>query len=96
MVELEQTEDFQRWKDSIKDKTVKVRILARLARVETGNFGDHAPVGAGVYEIRLQFDPGYRIYYKFKATTVVLLFCGGDKSTQNGDIEKAKILAREH
>jgi putative addiction module killer protein len=73
----------------------KMRISARLKRVETGNFGDAKPVGGGISELRVQFGAGYRLYFKQADKTIILLLCGGDKPTQEKDIAAAKSLTKE-
>lgn len=78
------------WIESIKDVVTQVRIRTRLSRLEIGNFGDCKSVGAGVFELRLQFGPGFRVYYGKVGDTVVLLLCGGEKKSQEKDIKIAK------
>ena len=80
---------FEAWLTSLKDKSVEARIAARLDRVAAGNFGDCKPVGNGVSELRIDFGPGYRIYYAIVGKTCVLLLCGGDKRRQSADIATA-------
>ena len=87
---------FTRWFRSIQDTTTRRRIQARLTAVRTGNFGDRKSVGDGVWELRLAFGPGYRIYYGEVDNTIVLLLCGGDKSSQRRDIERAKNYWKEY
>lgn len=87
---------FVEWLNSIRDNVTNNRILQRMARVETGNFGDHKSVGSGVFELRLDFGPGYRIYYALDGPVVVLLLVGGEKKTQPSDIEKAKEYWAEY
>lgn len=81
---------FSEWFDSLDDVRTKQRIDARLARIRVGNFGDAKMVGGGVHELRLDFGPGYRIYFAQEGRTIVILLCGGDKSTQQRDIKRAK------
>ena len=81
---------FEQWYDSLKDKVTKVRIRRRLDRVELGNFGDTESVGEGIYELRLHFGSGYRVYFARVGNTVMVLIGGGDKSSQNTDIAQAK------
>jgi putative addiction module killer protein len=88
-------EPFTRWLLSIRDTSIR-RIQARIIVIETGNLGDHRSVGDGVWELRLDFGPGYRIYYGEVDNTVVLLLCGGDKSSQRRDIERAKNYWKEY
>lgn len=80
---------FQVWLDSLKDRLVKARIVFRLAKVAAGNLGDCKPCRDGVWELREDFGPGYRVYYARSGKTVVLLLCGGDKRGQNADISRA-------
>ena len=82
-------EPFIEWMESIKDVKTRDRIFTRLDRLEVGNPGDHRPVGSGVLELRLQFGPGYRIYYGEDGEMLVILLMGGDKTTQSKDIKKA-------
>ena len=79
----------------LKDKRAKARIQARIDRLETGHFGDVAPVGEGVSELRVFYGPGYRIYFVKQGSAVVILLSGVDKNTQNSDIIKAKELAKQ-
>lgn len=81
---------FAQWLRSIRDKPTRARIRTRLSRLRLGNFGDARSVGEGVQELRLDFGPGYRIYYGLADETVVLLLGGGDKRTQSHDIREAK------
>lgn len=89
-------EPFTRWFLSIRDPSIRRRIQARLTSVRTGNLGDHRSVGGGVRELRLDFGPGYRIYYGEVDNATVLLLCGGDKSSQRRDIERAKNYWKEY
>lgn len=81
---------FSEWYDTIQDRNTRHRIQKRLDRLGDGNFGDCRSVGAGVFELRLHFGPGYRIYYGEVDNTIVLLLCAGDKSSQARDIQRAK------
>ena len=81
---------FSEWLDSLRDLKAKFKIDRRLDRVRTGNFGDYRAVGEGVYELRINYRPGYRVYFGQVEETIVLLLIGGDKSTQEQDIRKAK------
>lgn len=87
---------FADWFKALRDKAGKARILARLERVEKGNFGDSKPIQDGLFELRINFGPGYRVYYGRLRSAVVVLVCGGDKSTQQKDIEKALTLWNDH
>ena len=90
--ELHSTPDFNKWLNRLKDATVRQKVLARLARVENGNFGDHKQLAADLFELRFFFGGGLRIYYTIRCGLVVLLLVGGDKSTQVADIEKAGTI----
>ncbi|MGF2039407.1 MAG: type II toxin-antitoxin system RelE/ParE family toxin [Nostoc sp. CmiVER01] len=81
---------FSEWFDSLRDIRAKAKIRARLDRVEAGNLGDCKSVGDGVFELRIDYGSGYRIYFGQQGSTVIILLCGGDKSTQDKDIAKAK------
>lgn len=89
-------EPFTEWFHTIQDTRTQTRIRERLDRLEKGNLGDCASVGGGVFELRLHFGPGYRIYFGEMDRTIVLLLCGGDKSTQTRDIQRAKTYWTEH
>jgi len=81
---------FVQWLAGLTDRQARVRIEARLARVAAGNFGDVEPVGEGVQELRIDWGPGYRVYFSRVGQVIVLLLCGGDKRTQQKDIKRAK------
>jgi putative addiction module killer protein len=81
---------FLDWLDSLPDRLARARIRKRLGRVELGNFGDYKSVGEGVYELRIDYGPGYRVYYGEVDSTIILLLCAGDKNTQVKDIGLAK------
>ncbi|MBC6420270.1 MAG: type II toxin-antitoxin system RelE/ParE family toxin [Hormoscilla sp. SP5CHS1] len=81
---------FAEWFDSLRDRKAKAKIKERLKRVSFGNLGDHRSVGESVFELRINYGPGYRVYFGQTGSTIVLLLCGGDKSTQQQDIRKAK------
>lgn len=83
---------FEDWLSSIKDKSSRARILNRIDRVKLGNFGDCRSVGSGVYELRIQFGPGYRVYFGLSGERLVILLCGGDKGSQVDDIHRAKRM----
>lgn len=89
---LRRTEQFIRWYATLKDSTVKARVAARLKYATMGNFGDHKSVGLGVMEMRIHIGPGYRIYYAQAGRTVYVLLMGGDKRTQDADIQDAQAL----
>ena len=86
---------FEDWLNDLKDKRAVARVLARLARVRQGNLGDCKPVGEGVSELRVDYGPGYRVYFGQKGRTLVVLLCGGDKRTQDRDIRLARQFWRE-
>ncbi len=95
MMEIRKTEIFTRWFDGLKDRRARARIQARIDRLEMGNFGDVAPVGEGVSELRIFYGPGYRVYFLQRGSVVVILLSGGDKSTQATDIARAKAIAKQ-
>lgn len=86
---------FDRWMRALRDGRAVSKILLRIERIRDGNFGDHKSVGAGVQELRIDYGPGYRVYYAQRGSLVVILLCGGDKSSQARDIETAKRLETE-
>lgn len=90
-----QTEIFRDWLDGLRDRRARLRIDDRLQRFANGNAGEAKSVGGGVQELRLHFGPGYRVYYIWRDGALVILLCGGDKSSQARDIAKAKELAKE-
>jgi len=92
-MEVRQTPAFSDWMARLRDHRARAKIAARIDRLALGNPGDVAPVGAGVSELRIQYGPGYRVYFVKRDTTSIVLLCGGDKSTQAKDIKTAKILA---
>lgn len=94
-IEVYRTSEFDQWLRGLRDRKAVVKITVRLDRLRAGNPGDTKPVGDGVHELRLTYGPGYRVYYLYHGRFVVFLLCGGDKSTQKRDIERAKALAKE-
>ncbi len=92
--EIRKTETFAKWLDSLKDVRARARILVRIERLAAGNPGDVKPVGEGVSELRIEYGPGYRVYYKQEGLSVVILLAGGDKRTQARNIKTALRLAR--
>ena len=92
---LDSTEEYYKWFVGLKDGLTRNRILARLSRVENGNFGDHKPLGPNLFELRFFFGPGWRIYYTIRNNRVVLLLLGGEKSSQKKDIAKANEMLAE-
>lgn len=95
MVEVRQTEPFREWLETLRDRRAAAKIAVRLARLELGNFGDAEPVGEGVTELRIHYGSGYRIYVVQRGEVLVVVLCGGDKSSQARDIKRAKAMARE-
>ena len=86
---------FLNWLKGLRDRNARARIAVRIDRIEEGNFGDHRSVGGGVSEIRVNVGQGYRIYYTIRNRTVVILLCGGDKSSQRRDISRARQMESE-
>ena len=93
-MEIRQTELFARWFAGLRDSQARRRIQARIDRLEIGNPGDAKPVGDGVSEMRIDYGPGYRVYFVQRGTKLVILLAGGDKRTQARDIAMARNLAR--
>jgi putative addiction module killer protein len=94
MIEVRKTEIFTKWIDGLQDIRARARILVRIERLAAGNPGDVKPVGEGVSEMRIDYGPGYRVYYKKIRQKVVILLSGGDKNTQPKDIKTALRLSR--
>jgi putative addiction module killer protein len=95
LIHVRQTKQFQTWLAGLRDERARARILKRLDRAAGGNLGDVAPVGEGVSEMRIFYGPGYRVYFVQRDTELIVLLCGGDKSTQGADIAEAKTMAKE-
>jgi len=95
MLEIKQTDTYRKWERKLRDQRAKALIAARVFRLANGLLGDVRPVGQGVSELRIHHGPGYRIYFKQRGDEIVILLCGGDKSTQQGDIVTAQHLAAE-
>ncbi len=94
MLEVRKTDVYARWLDGLRDVRARARILVRVERLAAGNPGDVRPVGEGVSELRIDYGPGYRVYFKQHGRTIIVLLAGGDKRTQTQDIETALRLAR--
>jgi putative addiction module killer protein len=94
VIEICKTETFATWIDTLQDIHARARILARIERLASGNPGDVKPVGEGVSEMRIDYGPGYRVYFKKIEKQVVILLAGGDKSSQSKDIKTALLLSR--
>jgi len=93
MFTVEQTSEFAEWLHDLRDQDGRRRIIARIVRIESGNLSDHKSVGGKVSELRFDVGPGYRVYFTKRGQTVIILLCGGDKSTQAKNIAKAKEMA---
>ncbi|MGO9146621.1 MAG: type II toxin-antitoxin system RelE/ParE family toxin [Desulfomonilia bacterium] len=94
MKEIRKTEAFTKWLDEMQDIRARARILVRIERLSAGNPGDVKPVGEGVSELRIDYGPGYRVYYKEQGRKLIILLAGGDKPSQARDIKTALRLAR--
>jgi len=92
---IEQTERFKKWLQKLKDPIGKAALIRRLNRLKQGHAGDSKPIGDAIYELRVHAGPGYRVYYLHEDEQIILLLCGGDKGSQQRDIEQAKKLAQE-
>jgi putative addiction module killer protein len=94
VIEIRKTDVFAKWLDGLRDLRARARIQARIERLTGGNPGDVRPIGEGVSELRLNYGPGYRVYYKKRGRRLIILLAGGDKSSQAKDIKTAQRLAR--
>lgn len=95
MLEVRQSPVFTDWLTKLKDRNAAARVVARLRRFELGNLGDVKAVGEGVSEARIDYGPGYRLYFVKRGAVVIVMLCGGDKRSQEADIRRAKSLAKE-
>ena len=95
MIEVRQTDVFADWLADLRDRNARARITVRIRRLSLGNPGDVRPVGSGVSEMRIDYGPGYRVYFVRRGDAVVILLCGGDKQSQDRDIARAVALAQE-
>jgi putative addiction module killer protein len=95
MFEVRQTDEFRAWLTSLRDARARTTIVNRLARLAMGLKGDTKSIGDGVSELRIDYGPGYRAYYTERRRTLVIILCGGDKSSQDRDIKRAKAIAKE-
>ncbi len=93
--EVVQAETFSQWLGKLRDRAGRARVISRLSRIGGGNFGDHKSVGGSVSELRIKVGPGYRVYYTVRESTVVILLCGGDKSSQQADIDRAHEIVQQ-
>ncbi len=94
MLELRQTEEFERWLRRLKDATARAKVLVRIRRLAFGNPGDVRPVGGGVSEMRIDYGPGYRVYFAQRGAQLILVLCAGDKNSQQRDIRRAEDILR--
>ena len=94
MITFLRTQEFDAWLKALRDPIAKARVIARIRSAESGNFGDIAPVGDGISEMRIHAGPGYRLYYCRRGEVIYLLLCAGDKSSQQRDIRTAKALLK--
>lgn len=95
MIEVLKSDSFDQWLRALRDHRAKVRIAARIDRLTMGNPGDVKPVGEGISEMRIDYGPGYRVYFTQRGLLLILLLCGGDKSSQARDIARAKLIAAQ-
>lgn len=95
MVDVVKSATFDRWLRRLKDRRAAARVQVRVDRLAAGNPGDVKPVGAGISELRIDYGPGYRVYYMIEARRLIVLLCGGDKTDQQRDIDQAKRIAEE-
>src|SRR5579883_1361884 len=94
-MDIKQTEAFRAWYMHLKDKRALAMIAKRIDRLAYGSVGDAKPIGEGVSELRIDYGPGYRVYFKRRGNTLIVLLCGGDKRTQDDDVKLAKKLAKQ-
>jgi len=94
MIQVEITDEFDKWLRRLRDLQAKERILERIRRLRDGNAGDVKPVGKGVSEMRISYGPGYRLYFTQRGKALILLLCGGDKSSQKADIARAMAMVK--
>lgn len=95
MLEIFKSADFDRWLRRLRDPRARARVEMRIRRLSLGNAGDVQPIGDGLSEMRIDYGPGYRVYYMQQVEILVVILCGGDKRTQRGDIARARKLAAE-
>ena len=92
---VEATPAFEQWYGGLRDAKARAKIAERIKRLAFGNLGDVKPVGEGVFEMRIDFGPGYRVYYTQRGRIIIMLLLGGDKKSQSSDVRRAQQLARE-
>ena len=95
MRELFKSATFDAWFSGLRDRQAKARIAARIDRLSLGNAGDVKPVGSGINEMRIDYGPGYRVYFTQRGPIIIVILCGGDKRTQAADIKRASEIAGE-
>jgi len=95
MLQIIRSETFDRWLAGLRDRQARARIIKRLQRLALGNAGDVEPVGSGVSELRIDYGPGYRVYYTQRGAVIAVILCGGDKRTQHKDIKRAIEMAAD-
>ncbi len=95
MIEIRKTDVFKSWLDGLRDLRARARVQVRIERLAGGNPGDVKPVGEGVSELRIDYGPGYRVYFKRRGQTLIILLAGGEKGTQSEDIRTAIRLAQD-
>jgi putative addiction module killer protein len=95
VIEVRQSDQFQDWLRRLRDDKARARVANRIRRMELGNPGDTRQLGGGLTEMKIDYGPGYRVYFVRKGDAIVVLLCGGDKRTQRRDIEKARAIAQE-
>lgn len=96
MIEVRQTEVFRRWFSKLRDLRAQAQIVRRIERAQAGNLGDVKALSGGVWEMRIDYGPGYRLYLARRGNELIILLCGGDKGSQSADIDRAKQLAKEN
>ena len=95
MLEILKSVTFDTWLSGLRDRRARIRIAARLDRLALGNPGDVKPVGSGVSEMRIDYGPGYRVYFTQRGPIIIVVLCGGDKRTQDADIKRAIAIAKD-
>ncbi len=95
MLSIRQTPEFEKWFRDLRDARAFARVDARIARAAGGNLGDAKSVGGGVFEMRIDYGPGYRVYFIRRGGALIILLCGGDKSSQDRDVKRAHHIAHE-
>lgn len=95
MFEITKSDTFERWLMGLKDRQARLRVLSRVDRLSEGNPGDVKPVGGGISELRIDYGPGYRVYFMKRGPLVIVLLAGGDKRTQQADIKRAITIAKD-